>query len=594
MRSRILISFVVLFLLVSSSPLAAQQWRRGVADRFVIITDEKEREARDALLRLHQMRVVFEDVFHKSRVGLPSRTELILVRDPQNFSAVAPWWGNTFSGPQMFTGLERSFVVMRATDSWEKAQRSVVRMLLETNYPHTPAWFDSGMARYLAAAKFVSDALELGRAPEDDRSGQWIPIENILSAHGESDDPQWQHESWLLVHWIMANQRLSDAARYFQLTMARGESAQQALREAFGADIDEFDKTLRAYEGTGGRQTKRYARKADTLPASFLLQKITPVDAQAFMANASLDSPMRKAAFERLNTIMKDNPTNLETRQALTYAYMLSGDQALAMENARTAIRIDPNSDAATQYYFAVLNNDGKTEEITVPSAEVRLGNLVSATMHIDAEFAPALDLLGLVHLNSGRTREAVQSISGATAVRPRNDLYLLHLGMAKDVDGDSESAKAIFTMLRQSQTKTIAERATQSLSRVGQKPAQESALLRQYSSGYVDPTDPRWKPKSGATPVGEKEAQEAAPDTRKTEHLEGMLESVSCGDDPGAELTVASRGKRWRLKVADRKSVLLVGPYESFSCGWKKLTVSINYKPSGTMSGDVVSITAR
>jgi hypothetical protein len=51
--------------------------------------------------------------------------------------------------------------------------------------------------------------------------------------------------------------------------------------------------------------------------------------------------------------------------------------------------------------------------------------------------------------------------------------------------------------------------------------------------------------------------------------------------------------GHALKLRAADYKSVLLIG-VNDFSCDWRDLQVTVNYKPSGPKAGDLVSLEMR
>ena len=60
----------------------------------------------------------------------------------------------------------------------------------------------------------------------------------------------------------------------------------------------------------------------------------------------------------------------------------------------------------------------------------------------------------------------------------------------------------------------------------------------------------------------------------------------------PGAILNVSSAGHTWQMHVADRNAIVLIG-VDHFDCGWHDDAVSINYKRSGDLQGDLVSLEA-
>jgi hypothetical protein len=79
-------------------------------------------------------------------------------------------------------------------------------------------------------------------------------------------------------------------------------------------------------------------------------------------------------------------------------------------------------------------------------------------------------------------------------------------------------------------------------------------------------------------------------PDRRPVRFLKGTLLSVDCSNAPTAVLNFSSHNKTLRLRAADYKSVAVIGAGE-FSCTWKKVAAAVNYRPGGTLDGDLVSV---
>jgi hypothetical protein len=64
----------------------------------------------------------------------------------------------------------------------------------------------------------------------------------------------------------------------------------------------------------------------------------------------------------------------------------------------------------------------------------------------------------------------------------------------------------------------------------------------------------------------------------------------VDCSTPPLASLTIVSGAKSWKVNVADRSHVILIGANE-FSCEWKMKKVAVNYRETSEGEGDVISL---
>lgn len=592
--------FTLLVALLLSLPLSAQTWHQGHLGSLEITTDSGDAAARDAMVRIQLERSMVGQVLHKAKITMPSRVRVIMVRDIASVTRAVPSFpaDAVGRGALEFDGIERSSLIFVAPAQWESASRALASILLSGNYPHTPRWFDVGFARYMGTMQSIKEQVELGRAPSDDHPGDaWIPAPQMMVG-GSENDPQWQHEAWLMVHWLITNDRLDQAGKYFYLTMNQQVPPKDAIFQAFQEDAATLDRDLRAYDAEVSRHVQRVAAPDLQQSVTFDVNKVPPLDAQVSIASTMLDDHDRSespsAAMKLLSGIMHNSPDSASVQRALAYGYFSQRDSISAVDHARRAITLQ-DSDAMMHYILAVGMNGGDPDTIRTNMADIKLGTELGAALRMEPDFPPAFELRGLALLSDDKQAAGLKDLGHAAALRPRNDAYLFHLGDAQAASGDWDNARILFAVASHSSDPEIAQAAAEQL-KTGKRLKKEQKHWNEQgiaSSTYQDMTDPRWKP----TP--EMEAREkqdgdtkpvAGPDTRKVMHLEGELASVDCSGDPGAILTVRSRGNTWKLKVADRKSVVLIGP-DHFSCTWSQKTVSINFKSSGGVTGDVVSL---
>src|SRR5438270_8864838 len=84
--------------------------------------------------------------------------------------------------------------------------------------------------------------------------------------------------------------------------------------------------------------------------------------------------------------------------------------------------------------------------------------------------------------------------------------------------------------------------------------------------------------------------AAESKPDMRPMKYLTGKLVTVDCGEEPRAVLRVSQGQKTYKLVAQSSKKILVIGADE-FSCLWKDRKISVNYRESAPLQGDVVSV---
>ncbi|MGZ7093528.1 MAG: hypothetical protein ACXVJ2_10930, partial [Candidatus Angelobacter sp.] len=81
--------------------------------------------------------------------------------------------------------------------------------------------------------------------------------------------------------------------------------------------------------------------------------------------------------------------------------------------------------------------------------------------------------------------------------------------------------------------------------------------------------------------------------DKRPMKFLKGRLAAVDCSQAPVAILTVIAENATLKLRAADYKSLVVIGA-DDFSCDWRDREVTVNYKPRGAKTGDLVSLEMR
>jgi Flp pilus assembly protein TadD len=592
---------LVLLIFAFVSPASAQTWHQGRTGVFLVTSDAGDGTVRDTLYRLEQERAVIGQILHKPKLTLPGLVQVLAVRDAQSLTKSVPQFPADLlqRGAITFDGMERSSVIFLTPQQWESMARGVAEVLLATNYPHTPRWFDQGFARYVGSIQVAKEQVLLGRPPADDKTGEgWIPLIDVLTNNGENN-AQWRHESWLFVHFLITNSRLDEAGKYFYLTMNQHLLAHEALKQAFGEGSATLDRDLQAYEAEVSKHVQTLPVSNSELPANYNVNKVAPAEGQVAIASALLDdhdrSDSAQAAMKTLSGIMHNTPDNPGVQRALAYGYLMQHDATNAVEHARRAIAL-ADSDALMHYILAVGQNGGDMSSIRASMAEVRFGNELNTAIRMSPDFAPAYELRGLALLSGDKSEPALKDLGHAAALRPRNDEYLLHLAQGQAANGDWENARVLFAMVKDSPDSDVAQAASEEL-KVGKRIKKEQKHWQEQGvagTTYQDMTDPRWKPTpemEAKMKAEDQEKEAAGPDTRPVKHLDGTLESVDCTNDPGAILSVSSRGNTWKMKIVDRKNVLLIGPFEHFSCTWKQKRISVNYKASGGVTGDVVSI---
>lgn len=595
MRARWL-SLVAMVLTLTPISLA-QQWFSVQTDHLISYSDGNDRGAREAALRSERLISVFEQIFHRKGTWFSTPLRVMATQAP------AP-------GKEPRTILARTpvgnFVTadVSQADSWALAAKSIAVLTLEDNYPRAQPWFDSGIASYIAGVKFKGDQMELGALPPGivlPHAGEWVPLIKLLETNQLSQIPAaqleaFEAESWALVRWMIDNGRLAQAGAYLNAVQSRGEAPERAVIEAFSLSSGDLDREVR--ESAGKLTTKNMAAPRIE-GALFKSQKMARADAHVLTANLSLFGPLGDQTLQELVGFMRENQENAAVHRSLGWAFLLRHDLDNSVEHIRRALALD-DSDPSMHYLYARWVNEGDENTIRVGSAEVRMGTELHEALKRDPNYAAALELLGLARLSGDSVKPALASLQRASELRPRSDRYYLNLARAYEVAGNADSARALMLYARAGDDPAVSAEAAEMLSTIGkEKKRQQQWEAMGLHPDKPDPNAKHSKYENLKEAIEEDEkaeakskSPEALQDKRKIEFLKGRIVSVQCGSEPGATLSVNAGGHTWQMHVADRNTVVLIGA-EHFDCGWHNAAVSINYKRSGNLRGELISLEA-
>jgi Flp pilus assembly protein TadD len=584
--------WLVCTLLLSTSISFGQQWFVVQTDHLSSYSEGNDRMAREAAVRGEQLIGVFKEIFHHDKIGFDAPLR-VLVMHP-------------VSGPALVRTPAANIVCVDPADadSWTKASKAIATILLENNYPRAQPWFDSGIVSYIAGVQFNGEQMELGRPPHDvtmPAENNWIPLATLMepqrnAAKSESQsepqlNEQMQGESFALVRWLIDESRLNQVGVYLNAVEWRGANPERAMADAFSMNPGQFDQAVRTSLKNSKPKTMAAPRVESTLLRS---HKIPAADVHVLQASLSLFGPEGDRTLQELQQFMRQNQENAPVHRALAWAFLLRGDLDNAVEHIRRALVLD-DSDPSMHYLYARWVNQGEENKIVVASAETRMNTELKAAIRRDPNYAAAYELLGLAELNEGDTKIALEHLQHASALRPRSSRYYLNLGRGYESAGMMENARNLMLYARTSGDAAISADADAALTQLGHEKKQREQW--EAMGLQVDPNAKHSKYDNLQEAIAEEEkadaeskAAAAAQDTRRVKHLKGRIVSVVCANQPQAVLKVNSEGSIWQLHVPDRNAAVLIG-VDTFNCGWHGQTVTINYKRSGTLEGELVSL---
>ncbi len=627
-RRRMLLSMLAIGIFLVSLSLQAYssgepKWIRSSSSHFTVLTDAGQKPGEQLLLRLEQMRGVIGQQLMKSKLHLSLPLDVIAVKSDEEYVQLAPLRdGRPISSTGFFIhGDDRNYIVLNLADnkSWQTIAREFSHLFLNYNYPSTPSWFDEGLAEYLSSLQLSDDLGEIGADPGSYRttlnSQPWMPLLELFAVRLDSKTPPtsiFRAESWIVVHYLLSQDKMSETGAYFGLVEGQGEPIEPAIAKAYGATSAQLEKAIKEHlRALTTAPPAPAAEKRSALPPSPPgATRFTPVqvidigtsykqvplaEARALLNEMLLRLPEhREAAVKELAGLVDgEKSENPIEHHALGWVDLEQGKDSDAGEEFQKALELDLR-DPWSHYYLARMKYRAAVE-----SGE-RFQGLASMLLDLrtvldwDLDFAEAYNMLGVARAEGGGVNSAVDAMSIAVQLSPRNETYRLNMAVAYTAAKKWDAATALLTRLQASQDPRIAKDARAYLDQLPN--AKKYGILPPRPGAVAKTDQPKPVKKDSSSEDEDEDARtsnaEPPPDRRKVQFARGKLLQVDCSKSPVAVLTFAGT-RTMHLRTEDFHSLPLLGA-DQFSCDWTNVAAIVNYKAGGKADGDLVSLELR
>ncbi len=449
-------------------------------------------------------------------------------------------------------------------------------------------------------------------------------------------------ESWIVMHYLLHEKKLAETGTYFGLVLNQHVPVEDAIQQAYGMNSSQLEQAIKKYfQSLTGLQTAVAAARSDTpdlanpartfqtehFPAPVTAddsvitsRPISEADAKAMYAGFQVRIPERRDFALKTLEELTTTPTEADRKRAeskptkrmgededqlpsnaignpLAHRFLIwdqiqHGQFDKAFSEINDTASLNPR-DVWLRYYLSVAKyRFALARNSDIPGLANMMLDL-KTVLEWNPEMADAYDLLAVARNYGGSATAALQAERAAIDLSPRNELYVLHLAQIYTSSKKWDSANALLDRLKTSSNSQIAAQARDLMSRSGSE--------RKYGiAGTVDTSaHPQLEPQKSPFDVldqdaAKREAAETTPstpgDARSTKFVKGRLVAVDCSKAPAALLTVRSAEGTLKLRTSDYKSLLLIGA-DDFSCDWRDVQITANYKPSAAGTGDLVSV---
>ncbi|HWZ44927.1 MAG TPA: tetratricopeptide repeat protein [Candidatus Saccharimonadales bacterium] len=460
-------AFVAMMVLLSVvQGQAESSWVEVRSPHFNVLTDGSERQGREVALRFEHVRSVFNQLFRTDPSKPSGPLQVIALKSDRETSLYAPLYqGRPVSVAGFYLqNQDKGYILLDlgANNLWETIFHEYSHCLLDTIAPNLPLWFSEGFAGFYSTIQVASKQAIIGRPPGRVmtilRDEKLLPVSALLNIDRSSpvynDDRHprsiFYAQSWLLVRYLLENQKMEQARKYFNL-VGRHVAAGEAFSEAFEIAPQQMDARLERYVRAGSDPMRvRLPEELEKITLSS--QAVPQLNASAVLADLHSHQPdYRRLGIHEFEEILRLDPENTMAHRGLGYALFQEHDPDGAIPHLEKAAKMGPG-DWLTHYYWAELMAQ-KQDEGLAPQME-REARLVT---QLNPEMADGHALLGFALMTQHRAAEATAAYEIARRLDPASEIYALNLAELYTRLGQEAPARELFLGLQYSDNTTVA-----------------------------------------------------------------------------------------------------------------------------------------
>jgi tetratricopeptide (TPR) repeat protein len=425
---------------------------------------------------------------------------------------------------------------------------------------------------------------------------------------------------------------MPEVGTYFDLVLNQKVPVDKAMVQAFDLSPAQMEEAVRTYFNSLGNlgvaldqskkpvtnpadipQPNHFAAPIDPDNLGAAVSAVPEVEAKAIIDDMMARIPEhRDQALRDLQALTADPKDNEPAHRGLARDHIQQRQFDAAADDLEKATELNQR-DPWIWYYRSVL----KYRKAQATRQDMQgIANMMQdlrAVADWYPELADAYNMLGMARVEGGGINSALEAQKQAIALSPRNVEYQFNLGQIYVAGKKWDQARAIFTRLKEGTDRQAATAAKQQLAdldtlqkygirpqRAGETPAPAGAASAPSAASVASSTNA--KSTGNATSNSDDDdadssaAKPALPNPGSTgpiENLKGKIVRIDCSKAPEASITMISGMTTYTMHASDVKTLLVIGQ-DQFSCDWKNMAVSVNYRASGKHTGEVVSIEVR
>ncbi|HEX3584706.1 MAG TPA: hypothetical protein VH024_01860, partial [Candidatus Angelobacter sp.] len=371
-------SLVFVVLICSFAARADQQWVEVTSPHFSVATDGGEKRAREVATRFEHMRAGFGAIFAKVNVNT-APLQIVAFRNSKELRQFSPLYGGKpveLSGFFLGNGghgspganQDRQYIALDLAQdsSWGTVFHEYAHLLINSNFPPSPVWFDEGFAEYCSTLKVDKKEVILGQVKPENleilRQGHWLKLVDLFSVGHDSQiynrgdqRATFYAQSWLTVHFIWTKGLMKQTSAYIKMTQEQRVPVPEAIRRSFGMEPEALQKAVEDYFRAGEPTSLHAPAPAGIDAIQFTSHPLNDIEVKSVMADLDYHSrDYRTRGITELQQILAQQPENVTANRDLGYEAMQSSDWDNAGKYFKSAAAHDVK-DPRVHYLLAMM-----------------------------------------------------------------------------------------------------------------------------------------------------------------------------------------------------------------------------------------------
>jgi tetratricopeptide (TPR) repeat protein len=492
------VALLLAFTATVNARAAQEAWLEVRSPNFIVVSNADEKQARRIADQLERMRAVFETLYPEPNSGPELPIVTLALRDKKSFQTLEPE-SYLAKGQLDLAGLflavpDKNYILLRLDAQGEHPYATIyheyTHFRVRKNSDWLPLWVNEGLAEFFQNTDIVGKDVYLGKPNPDDieylRQNSLLPLTTLFKVdqnspyyHEEQKGSVFYAESWALVHYLQIKDFPTHAHRladYLQLVSQNVDSV-TAAQQAFG-DLNQLKRELDLYVGQAIFLEFKAAVPINVDDTTFEVHALTLPQANAARADFLAYEKRTKDAHALLDSILHDDPNNMQAHETMGYLSFLEGNIPAAQDWYGQAVKLGSESYLAHYYFASMSMRDSNLSAENAAAVEASLRSAIK----LNPSFAPPYDALATLYARQHEKMDETHLLNlQAVQLDPGNIRYRLNTASILGEQGKQADAIQVLqralTIAKTPQDRELVESRLQAIERYEQ--VQQAATER-------------------------------------------------------------------------------------------------------------------